>query len=221
MDRIKTLFCAANPTGTNPLRLDEEIRAISEKIRASEYRDSMDLISIWAVRPDDLLQSLNEHRPQIIHFSGHGSPKGDIILVDKNGAPKPVSAAAIKELLRVLNDNIRIVVLNACYSRIQATAIMEVVDCVIGMKTAIGDPAAITFAASFYRAIGFGRSIQEAFNQGRVALLLEGIPEADIPELLHRPDINPSDVFVINDRSNSKENLRLLDLSKDNPKMRF
>ena len=45
----------------------------------------------------------------------------------------------------------------------------------------IGDDAAITFAASFYRAIGFGRTIQEAFDQGRTALMLEGIPEERTP----------------------------------------
>jgi hypothetical protein len=31
------------------------------------------------------------------------------------------------------------------------------------MKESIGDDAATAFASSFYRAIGFGRSIQEAF----------------------------------------------------------
>ena len=40
------------------------------------------------------------------------------------------------------------------------------------MNTTIGDEAAKLFAASFYRAIGFGRSIQDAFEQARVALML-------------------------------------------------
>lgn len=52
------------------------------------------------------------------------------------------------------------------------------------MKESIHDDTATIFASSFYRAIGFGRSIQEAFAQGRAALLLEGTPEEDIPELL-------------------------------------
>ena len=46
-------------------------------------------------------------------------------------------------------------ILNACYSKKQAEAITQVIDCAIGMNDAIGDEAAITFAASFYRAIGF------------------------------------------------------------------
>ena len=42
--KIKVLFLASNPKGTTPLELDREIRGITEKISASEYRDSLDLI---------------------------------------------------------------------------------------------------------------------------------------------------------------------------------
>jgi hypothetical protein len=194
---VKILFLASNPDRTSPLQLDEEIRAITSKIRASDYRDVLELTSLWAVRPDDLLQALNEHKPQIVHFSGHGSAAGEIVLMDDDRKDKPVSTAALKMLFTTLKDNIRVVVLNACYSRIQAEAITEVIDCAVGMNAAIGDQAAVTFAASFYRAIGFGRSVQEAFDQGRTALLLEGVPEEDIPELLVRRGINPASILLI------------------------
>jgi len=152
------------------------------------------------VRPDDLLHTLNEHKPHIVHFSGHGSQSGEIILVDLvNGerVPKPVSPAAIKALFQALKDNVQVVLLNACFSRAQAEAIKDVIDCVIGMTSAIGDSAAIVFAASFYRAIGFGRAVRDAFEQGKVALMLEGIPEENTPELLCRPGIDPAMVFLI------------------------
>ncbi|MCP5053904.1 MAG: hypothetical protein GY940_42445 [bacterium] len=58
MEKIKILFVAANPTGTVRLKIDEEIRAITEKIRAAEHRDSIELIPAMAARPDDLLQTL-------------------------------------------------------------------------------------------------------------------------------------------------------------------
>ena len=76
--------------------------------------------------------------------------------------------------------------LNACYSRPQAEALAQTIDCTVGMNRPIGDEAAIVFAASFYRAIGFGRSVKEAFELGKAALLLEGIPEDQTPELLTR-----------------------------------
>jgi hypothetical protein len=65
------------------------------------------------------------------------------------------------------------------------------------MNDAIGDEAAIIFAASFYRALGFGRSVQEAFDQGKVALLLEGILEEHTPELLVKAGIDPSQIVLV------------------------
>jgi prefoldin subunit 5 len=70
---ITVLFLAANPIDQSSLRLDEEHRTIVGKLRASEYRDAVNLISRWAARPGDLQQELNEHQPHIVHFSGHGN----------------------------------------------------------------------------------------------------------------------------------------------------
>jgi len=197
VNKVKVMFLAANPTNTNRLSLDKEIREISEKIRASQYRDTLQLVSGWAVRPDDLLQLLNEHKPHVVHFSGHGSQAGEIVLVDDKGLSKSVSTHALKALFTTLKDNIQVIILNACYSLQQAEAITEVIDCAIGMNDAIGDEAAIVFVASFYRALGFGRSAQEAFDQGKAALLLEGIPEENTPELLMKEGINPSQIMLV------------------------
>jgi hypothetical protein len=149
------------------------------------------------IRPADLLQSFNRHKPHIVHFSGHSSQSGELILVDNARSPKAVSTTALKALFTALKDNIQVVILNACYSRSQAEAITEVINCTIGMNDAIGDEAAIVFAASFYRALGFGRSIQEAFDQGKVALQLEGIPEEHTPELLVKAGVNPSQIVLV------------------------
>jgi hypothetical protein len=124
MNKIKIMFLAANPTGTSQLKLDEEIRAITKKIQSADYRDSLELISAWAVRPDDLLQLLNLHQPHIVHFSGHGNSKGELLLSDDRGGTKPISAEAARAMFKVLKDNIRVVVLNSCYSQLQAKAIV-------------------------------------------------------------------------------------------------
>jgi CHAT domain-containing protein len=193
----KILFLAANPTGTTQLALDEECRQITDKIRAADHRDSLELITRWAVRPEDLLQHLNEHRPHVIHFCGHGTLSEEIVLLDKDRNPMTVPTAALKYLFATLRDNIRVVVLNACYSRPQAEAITEVVDCAIGMNKAIGDNAAIAFAAAFYQGIGFGRSVKVAFDSGKAALMLAGIPEQKTPELLCRTGVDPAAIVLI------------------------
>jgi hypothetical protein len=211
MNKIKTLFLASNPAGTTRLSLDEEIRAIAQKIRASDYRDLIELVSAWAVRPDDLIQVMNESRPQIVHFSGHGNQNGEIILTDNNRTPKPVTTAALHALFSVMKGNIRIVLLNACFSEIQAKAIIENIDCVIGMNSSIGDDAAITFAASFYRALGFGKSVKESFEQGRLSLLMEGIPEENTPQLLSKDGVDPSSLFILDSKNNSNSKLVITD----------
>jgi hypothetical protein len=193
--KIKVLFVAADPTTS--LKLDEEIREITQKIRTSEHRDALDIKYTLAARPDDLLQSFNQHQPHIVHFSGHGSSAGEIILLDNNRQAKPVSAAALKALFTTVKDNIRIVILNACYSQIQAKAITSSIDCAIGMSRSIVDEAAIIFAAAFYRAIGFDRTLQEAFEQGKVALQLAGISEHTTPHLLVKAGVDPAQMRMI------------------------
>ena len=58
------------------------------------------------------------------------------------------------------------------------------VDFVVGMRDEIGDEAARVFAAAFYRGLGFGSTVQEAFDQGVLDLRLAGLTEdADVPRL--------------------------------------
>ena len=197
MSKTKILFFASNPESTEKLSLDEEARSIEEKIRSTDFRDSLEFITAWAVRPTDLLDLLNRHQPTIIHFSGHGAAEEGLVLTDDQGEQKLVSADALKVLFSSAKDNIRLVVLNACYSEVQARAISEVIDCVVGMNSEIGDHAAITFAEYFYNAIGYGRSVKEAFEQGKAALMLEGIPEENTPVLLTRSGIDAAAVFLV------------------------
>jgi len=65
------------------------------------------------------------------------------------------------------------------------------------MNQEIGDAAARVFAAQFYSAIGFGKSIPNAFKQAKSALMLEGIPEESTPELHIRLGIEESDLVLV------------------------
>jgi len=199
-DKVKILFLAANPKDSSKLRLDEEIREIHSKIRAAEFRDSFDLVSRWAVRPLDLLQAFNEVQPDIVHFSGHGSRQAELILEDDAGNAALVSEVALTALFKNVNDNIRLVLLNACHSEDQAQAISRQIECTVGMSVAIGDEAAIVFASTFYGALAFGRSVGQAFEQGRTALMLQGIPEENTPVLLSRPETDALTVSFVNRR---------------------
>jgi predicted ATPase/DNA-binding SARP family transcriptional activator len=182
-ETIKILFLAAIPQDITPLQIDEEMRAIDQALRMSEYHERFDLRSHWAVRYSDLQELLLRHQPHIVHFSGHGSPASELIFESEHGL-HPVTLTALSTLFAVLKDNLRCVVLNACYSEEQARAIAQHIDCVIGMADAISDTAAINFAAAFYQALGYGRSIQAAFTLGSNAIELANLADKAIPQLL-------------------------------------
>lgn len=185
MDRkIKILFLAANPKDTNQLRLDEEIRGIKQVLLQAEFRDKFEIEQEWAVRVSDLQGFFLRHKPDIVHFSGHGSQASEIMLQNDDGNSKPVSVHALGELFSVLKGNIRCVILNACYSEDQAKAIAQHIDCVVGMSKAIGDVSAISFALAFYQALGFGKDVKTAFDLGCLQINLERHDEQDIPKLL-------------------------------------
>jgi hypothetical protein len=195
--KIKVLFLASNPEDQSWLRLDEEIRAINENIRKSEYRDSVELVSRWAVRTGDLLQALNEVQPHIVHFSGHGASNGDLIFQAIDGSSKEVPKEAIAATIKATADNIRLIIFNSCFSSVQAEEVTKYIDVSIGMNTSIGDEAARVLAAQFYSAIGFGRSVQQAFDQAIAALMLDGIPEVNTPELYTKEGIDPDTIILV------------------------
>ena len=181
---IKILFLAANPRGTPQLRLDEEIRNIDEALRQSDFRQHFQIEQQWAVRVSDLQGLLLRHRPDIVHFSGHGSSASSLILEDVTGQPREVPADALANLFGVLSDTVRCVILNACYSQAQAAAIAQHVDAVIGMATGISDEASSAFAAAFYQGLGYGKDIPTAFKLGINQIALYNLPNSDVPQLL-------------------------------------
>lgn len=199
---VKVLFLAANPTTTTRLTLDEEMRAIEERIQLSEHRDRLRVVSKWAVRPDDLQVALLSERPAVVHFSGHGTDAAGIVLHgDVTGSYKPVTGKALRHLFETLLGNIRIVVLNACHSSDQAQAIAEVVDFVIGMKDTVDDEAAKHFAASFYLGLASGESVRTAFQLGINSVMLHELPGEDVPELLVRSGASAEEILIATDRA--------------------
>jgi len=209
---VRVLYLAANPIDTPRMRLDQEIRAISEKVRGATSPRQVVMIPWFAVRPDDLLQALNETTPHVVHFSGHGT-QGKLFLEDPSGKAKAVTEQALGQLFETMHGNIRVVVLNACYAHSLAAALAQVVDCAIGTDSAITDPQAIIFAGSFYRAIAFGRSVYEAYRQGRAALELEGVSGAQ-PELLSHPGVNPASIVLLEGVAGESKK-RLFDIGRD------
>lgn len=190
MKPIQILILTANPktVGYSPLRVDAEVRLVEDSIQRSQYRDRFQLTTRLAIRTTDLRRALTATpQPQIVHFSGHGTGEKGLVLETDAGKAAAVSIEALIQLFGAFETNdIECVLLNACYSDVQATAIHQFVDCVIGMNQPIGDEAALQFAEGFYDALGAGRPYDEAFKIGCSAIALSGSSEASIPTIKYR-----------------------------------
>ncbi|HEU4536829.1 MAG TPA: CHAT domain-containing protein, partial [Polyangiaceae bacterium] len=164
--RIKILFLAANALPERPLRLEEELRTVESRLRASRYGDAFELARCSATRLEDVQRCLLEHAPDVVHFAGHGDAGAGLVLFDDRGKPARVPIAALATLLRVFRSEVRLVVFNACFSADQAAAVSESAGFAVGMRGEIADRASLAFAGSFYEALGYGRSVREAFELG-------------------------------------------------------
>ncbi|MCF4967057.1 CHAT domain-containing protein [Nostoc sp. CMAA1605] len=177
------LFLAANPKGTTRLRLDEEIREIDAGLERTKRREQFVLQQKWAVRARDVQRALLDFNPQIIHFSGHGGGEEGLVLEDETGTPKLVDTEALAALFELFSDRLECIILNACYSKVQACAIARHVPYVIGMSQGIGDTSAIEFAVGFYDALGAGKSVEFAYKSGCVNIRMAGVAEHLTPVL--------------------------------------
>jgi hypothetical protein len=183
---ISILFLSADPTDTTRLRLGEEFREIQEKLQLAKLREQFTLHQRTSVRPMDISQALLDVQPQIVHFSGHGDASGALCFENHAGEAQLVAPDALADLFRHFSHHVRCVVLNACYSEMQANAIASHVDTVVGMTKAIGDKAAIAFALGFYQALGAGRVVEDAYAIGCALINLNGIPEHLTPVLIRK-----------------------------------
>ncbi len=176
-NKLSILFISADPTNASRLRLGEELREIQEKLKLAKLRENFELHQRMSVKPTDISQALLDIQPQLVHFSGHGTQGGALCFENQTGDIHPVLPEALATLFEQFTDQVHCVVLNACYSEIQAQAIAKHINYVIGMNQAISDKAAISFTIGFYQALGAGRSVEDAYKLGCVQIQLWNIPE--------------------------------------------
>jgi hypothetical protein len=189
-DRIRVLFLASDPFRDQaPLRLDEEVRAIDHALRRGS---AVELVAHFATRTRDLQDALMRHDPQVVHFAGHGGDPGVLYLGDEYGRPRPVGKEALAKLFGILDEWIKVVVLNGCDTLPTVEALGEVVDYAIGMNRPLTDAAAIVFAEAFYGALAMGRTVKDSFDLGVNQPEIEGSDESATPVLRIRPGVDPA-----------------------------
>lgn len=187
------LFLAANPKNTTPVDLQKEAKEIAEGLQRSKKGDKFQLEQHWAVTPREMQRAILDYKPEIVHFSGHGAGEGGLALEDEAGQIKLVNTKALAALFEAFKEYVECVILNACYSEVQANAIARHIPYVIGMNQAVGDNAAREFAVGFYDTLAAGESIEFAYKLGCVSISMAGIPEELTPVLKKRSDVSELD----------------------------
>jgi hypothetical protein len=191
---VKILFLSADPddVGYRP-HLLTEIRGIEKEIDLASNQNlfKLELELEPAVRTRDLQRVLMSRKPDIVHFSGHGSTEG-IFLEDDAGKKKVVSKEHLAELFYLLLEKPRVVFLNACYTDPQLLAFKDTIDFTIGMKDPVDDAVAIEFAAAFYRALAYSYPVELAFKLAVNHLGIERLTERGTPVFYTKSGVDGS-----------------------------
>ncbi|ODS03411.1 hypothetical protein AUC71_00930 [Methyloceanibacter marginalis] len=200
--KLKVLYLTATPDSQGRLRTDAEVRMVNDAIERAGFRDDVDIKHSPAADGNSLLDGLNRHRPQIVHFSGHGGGKS-VWLDDgkvEGSVGQSMDFGLLAETLAATDTPPTLVVLNACDTLDGADVLLDVVDAVIGMSDSISDLGAATFATKFYAALANGQSVSSALKQGKAAMKMAMLEDADLPQLRHRSDVDPKTLVFVGKR---------------------
>lgn len=195
---LNVLFLTSNPDPKSSLRVDVEVARVQNSIRGSKFRDSVNILYKPAANLQTIIDGLNDHRPQIVHFSGHGGPSG--IVTDKGGISGShtdlLDYDLLAKALAATDYPPSVLVLNSCWSSQGKKSLLPSVDHLVSMKVPISDIAAAAFAPVFYAALASGQSLTAAFRQGLLAVEAASISEAAIPELSSKKGSDPNSLFL-------------------------
>lgn len=196
--RLDVLYLMANPIRRHSLRVDAEVSKVSEEIRRSRFRDNINLHQSPAANLDAIIRGLNDHRPRIVHFSGHGNSRG--LAGDDGGIKRTktkfVSFDILGKALRATDSPPDIVVLNACQSAGARNALLGAAKAIIVMQDSISDIAAVAFATKFYGGIASGQSLKSAYDQGVLAIESVSLEEAGTPALIVASGVNAQKLIL-------------------------
>jgi CHAT domain len=190
---VKVLLLAANPPGTDRLRVDKEIREIQRTIRSGLKRDNIEVDVRLAVQPEDISQALLDEKPHVVHFAGHGGgPDRSFVAENEYGLAHIVSVAGLVQLFSIAGRSVECVIINACETDVLAQELSGCVRYAIGMQHPIRDRSAIRFSIGFYQALAAGLPVDDAFGLGAAQLMVSRADtdaDASAP-VLYRRDVS-------------------------------
>lgn len=193
---IRVLFIGSASAHSNHTFSETEFRHIREQLRTTPNGDQFELAFELNVEAQRLPALIMNHRPHILHFSGHGTPDSALVFEGSHGKPVLARPESIAKIFELVGGPLRLVVLNACYSEGQAALIAQHVDTVIGLSGEIDVEAGAAFAAGLYQAIGYGQSVANAFRLATLQIELGHMAGHKVPVLHVREGVDPENVTL-------------------------
>jgi len=165
-ENLRILLLGAEPKNYSKLYLDQEFEKIEDELRLSKYYNNIKLTKLFSTKPKDVSRLILKYNPTIVHFSAHATRKGEIVFEDDAQKSNPILISAMVPLFDMLKHTIRCVVLNTEFAREIGEELSKIIDYVIGFPETPSNEDAIEFATGFYRGIGVGLGVPEAFKVG-------------------------------------------------------
>ncbi|MDF2736982.1 MAG: hypothetical protein K0S93_838 [Nitrososphaeraceae archaeon] len=157
----------------------KECRTIHEIL--DSQKDKFLFEQSHGISKENFLYTLRRFKPNILHFSGHGTERSALVFQDDETISTQQLEKTFKSLLPF---KISVVFLNSCYSKVQARSISKFVNYVIGMRDSITDEAAILFSSAFYKSLSDNPDIEKAFQDATTLLNYTYTKESEIPKLI-------------------------------------
>jgi hypothetical protein len=191
--KLRIAFLTTNPVRDAMLRTDLEMRDVQKELRKSTNRDQVVVRHLPAARAEDLLDALNEFRPNVVHFSGHGGASSVLFdnrdVYDDGGVE--LDFEVVEEIVAATHTPPDLLVFNACDTLEGAEVFLKTVRAVIAMSDSITDAAATLFSVRFYAALAGGQSVAMALKQGKVILKTAKLADdSELPTLLVRDGVS-------------------------------
>lgn len=172
MSTTPVLFVGADPTG-GTFAIEEELRLVETEL-GRWGSEAFRIVSDLDLRPSELQGLLNRHRPELLHFSGHVTEDGALMLLDPSDQGHVVPRELVTRIFAGEGRRVRCMVLNACNGDVLAPALSEAAEVIVAMSGVVTVRAAHAFSVRFYEALAGGRSVKEAFAQAMLEVELGG-----------------------------------------------
>ncbi len=197
--KLRVLYLTASPPGETALRVDAEVNSVLAALRGTKLRDRIELHLRPAASPDDLVNGMNDLRPHVVHFSGHGNAEG--LAFDNASVVAPelqgLSFATLAKLLKATDERPKLALLNSCNSVSGAAVLNEAIPVVIAMSGSVADMSAGLFARYFYEAIGGGQSIGHAVDQANARLEIALPDESSLVEVSCADGVMAEAIYLV------------------------